>query len=214
MAAADTPNLSHRRVYGRGLYDGLRLAGISEPKEFLMKSTQLERREQALNGIARKVYDVMVMDTPMTPADVCGVLRRTSGSAADYRIVQGCLARLVESGLARETAAGNFIRIAARQKLQVVNKPASPEPDIEEDVQLVKPATPPATATTAAPLPTLDRLAALAQTMRQIADAVGGVAQDIETIALDVESRVSSVSADAEKLRQLQLVLKSIGVSA
>jgi len=66
-------------------------------------------------------------------------------------------------------------------------------------------ATPPKKLEPTAATDTLSRLATLGALLRR-------ASEECDAIALDVEERVTAAGQDGEKLRQLQSLLKSIGV--
>jgi len=55
-----------------------------------------------------------------------------------------------------------------------------------------------------------ERAEELAKTMKEVADLMRKLSREIDEAALDIEEQKSSASADAEKLKQLQTLLKSL----
>jgi hypothetical protein len=72
---------------------------------------KLRAKEQGLNGQARKVYDALQIQTSMTVREVMQGMY-LKGFKPDHSIVQGCLAELVEQGLARSPLQGRYQRVA------------------------------------------------------------------------------------------------------
>lgn len=208
MAALDAMDVDdrkvNRRVYGRGLFDGLRMAGVGDPEGFV-NASKMHRIEQGLNGIAKKVLDAVPISEAWTVSRIVQELARTTGSTPEFRIVHGCIGRLLEQGLVREQPANCFSRVKVRQPLAVVVNDQKTEGDV---MTAAKPATEQKALKVAEPL---DRLAGLSVSMRDLSNRVAAMAKEIDEVALDVESRIESIKADTEKLRQLQSLLKSIG---
>ena len=45
-----------RRIFGRGMLEGVRVAGIPNPEEFLMNQKRMRSVVAGLNGVATKVH--------------------------------------------------------------------------------------------------------------------------------------------------------------
>ncbi len=207
-----------RRVYGRGLYDGLRRAGVSEPEEF-MNAAKIEAAEKSLNGIAKKVYEAVPVQEEWSVTQIIRELSRC-GSNPDHKVVMGCIVVLVEKGLVREPRRGLFIKAPQREKprlsLKVV---ATPDPHAPAPAEKTEPEaamkTDHAEATTAPKAATvedpLSRLAALAVKAKQAGEALIAVASEIEDVAVAVDEQAKKVGADMDKFRQLQALLKGLG---
>lgn len=185
---------ARRATFGRGVAEGLRLAGVPNPG-ILMNNAKLARLESGLNTMARKVLEAVPMQQPWHKDQIVAEMRRT-GSNAGRDVIEGCLATLTARGLAKEQPRAHFIRAAARP-------PAPPQP--ADPIMQANPSTPSATSA-ATPAPdTLGRLANLGVLLRR-------AAEECDAIALEVEERVQAAGEDGDKLRQLQALLKSIGV--
>lgn len=168
-----------------------------------MREAQVREAEKGLNGVAKKVYQAVPITEPWSRAQIVAELRR-GGNTCDAAVVGGCLDTLRGRGLVREPTRGMFVRVQARQWA------ASPPCDEESGVDAaVKKVDPPRAATP--PVTPLDRLAAMAASMRQQAQALGQLAAQVEEIALDVQAQVENERAGGERLRQLAALLKDIG---
>lgn len=189
---------SHRRVYGRGFFDGLRTAGITDPDEF-MNQARLRAAEQSLNGMARKVLDVVPRDESWPVGRICNELAR-KGSNPDVRVVTGCLSTLRDDGLVREPQPKHFIRVMTKPK-------PKPELAVMPSVEKTKEENKVRAEETPDPLESLTLLARSArETARQLVD----MAADIEGIADKVDKEVQRIREDTGKLRQLKALLKDI----
>lgn len=192
-----TPGEQSRRAsYGRGVIEGLRMAGVPNPGDF-MNASKLARLESSLNASARKVLDAVPMQEPWSKTQIVAELKR-QGRSATPEVVIGCLGHLTETGLIKEPTRGNFIRVPARQ----------PSPTEKELPTVPSTATPialqPVKAAAQAEVPdTLTRLANLGALLRRAAD-------EVDSLALDVEERVRVAGQGDEELRKMKAVLKKI----
>lgn len=182
----------HKRAYGRGLFDGLRMAGIENPETFMNNARQ-KAIEDSLTGIARKVYEATPLNEQWSAQQICTELFRT-GHRTDLHTVSGCLNSLIASGLIREATRNGFTRVAPKPQPQLAAVQEQPQPASEPS----KPADP------------LSRLASLAEKARALSGDLKTLATEIESAALDVESRIELEHADTAKLRQLQQILKGL----
>lgn len=204
MTGISPAEKSRRSAYGRGIYEGLRMAGIQNPGE-LMNETKLARLESGLNGMAKKVLDVVPLQAPWSKDQIATEMRRI-GTSADRNVIDGCLNTLCERGVVKEPTRGNFIRITAR--------PSTPKTTAPEIAPMPEPIKTAKTIAPAAPADTLTRLAALAAGLRataaQFSAGMHAAADELDAIALDAADEVKAAGKDGEKLRQLQALLKSL----
>ena len=181
-----------RAAYGKGLADGMRIASEGGRQ---VSAVPAKTAEDGLTGLSRKVYCAVPISEAWTATQICAELRRTGVSGADRRAVDSCLHLLSERKLLKETARGTYMRAAVKTKPQPMEK-AMPTPNV---VQMADKAPPQANEPDG-----LGKLAAIAGTLRRLADQV-------ETAALELEEKAAMSQEDAVKLRQLQALLKSIG---
>lgn len=144
-----------------------------------------------LTSIAQKVYYVVPIADAWTVAQIHAELART-GANVDRKIVSGCLATLVESRLITGLR-DKYQRMEVREpspELRPIGIGALPRP----------PEPPPA-----APVPVtlVARVNAIAEGLRTLAD-------EIAIVGLEIEDELASSSADAQKLKQLHQLLKSL----
>jgi hypothetical protein len=191
-----TPNEQSRRMaFGRGVMEGLRMAGVSNPGD-AMNAAKLARLESGLNSMAKKVLAAVPIQTPWSREQIVSELRR-AGATVDRAVVDGCLVTLCERGVVKEPARGTFVRVIAR-----LITPATEEiPPVSTTAHIITPASSPQAAPAAPPRDdSLSRLANVAALLRRAAD-------EIEGIALDVEARVQAAGKEGETLRQLKALL-------
>lgn len=173
-------------------------------------SLSQSKAETALRGmtaIAQKVYACLPSASPSSISHIVSEVQR-AGSRIDYRVAEGCLQMLKEGSLARRNADGTWIRTPVRA-------PAAPKPEKEPDA----PPPPPRLAVVpapAAPAPDsaqpprdlLESVSALAAELRDLGARLSSLAAQAETIALEAEEGRAAERAAADKLRQLQSLLR------
>jgi hypothetical protein len=184
---------SRRVSFGRGVIEGLRMAGVQNPGD-VMNAAKLARIESGLNSMAKKVLGAVPIQTPWSKEQIVSELRR-AGATVDRAVVDGCLINLCERGVVKEPARGTFVRVIAR-----LITPATEE--IQNVPTTTARAAAPASQSQAAPErnDSLSRLANVAALLRRAADEIDG-------IALDVETRVQAAGKEGETLRQLKALL-------
>lgn len=185
-----------RSAYGRGLFDGLRIAGVGNPGDF-MNEAKLTRMESGLNTMAKKVLDAVPIQEQWPKEKIVAELRRT-GCNAGINIIEGCLDSLRGSGLIAEPDRGQFVRKAAKPKI------THQELKIVPSISHSSGTEPTPAVTPAVKADPFSRIAAMAGNLRTMA-------ADLEAVACDVEEMLQTVHKDTEKMRQLQALLKSIG---
>lgn len=201
MDREERPN-AIRRVYGRGLLDGLALAGIENPRDY-MNTNKLLEAERSLNGMATKVLNAVPIGEAWTPGQICGELKRIGGNP-DMRVITGCLNTLKTQGLIKEPEAGTFQRVKITIRTPAVKLVR------DEPAPAAAPATP-----AQAEADTMDKIGAIAAGLRALAHQANQIADQIDTVAVEVEERFEKERASSAGLRELQSVLrKSLGVSA
>lgn len=158
--------------------------------------------EQGLNGVARKVLDVVPIEEAWQISQIMAELRRT-GHQNDIRVVTGCLSSLRDQGLIKEPQRGSFVRVVPRTRLAAVPSPA--------EANTVEPpmAEPSKTAPTKSIDP-LDRLASMAKTLSGLSNQLKALGQEMEVVALEVEERAQQNATENAKLRQLKELLREI----
>ena len=211
MAAlpADSPAAPLRRVYGRGLFDGLRMAGIDEPEKFL-DAMKAERIGSRLDGMARKALDAVPIEHPWDLAQIVSDITRTTGSRPDTKTVKAALGALVGQGLVLEPRDGRFVRVKIRPTLAAVPPAPAKEEKPMPAPTVISPPNVPKREELEEREP-LARMASMASNLRELARQANSVADGLETVALEVAERMERIHADGDKLRQLQALLKSIG---
>lgn len=198
-----------RAAYGRGLYEGLRIAGIENP-EIFMNESKLQQKEDGLNGMAKKVLSVVPIQESWTKQQIISELRRI-GSNAQTDVVESCLNTLRGRGLVKEPDRGVFTRCVAKKQDEkpkaevILVRGTELIRQIEEKQQKEKTMNEVSTKPqTEKPSDTMTKIASLAESLRKTAN-------DLDCIAIEYEERMQLIQRDTEKLRQLQALLKSLG---
>ena len=189
------------RSYGRGFFDGLRKAGVSDPGEF-MNNVRLAEIERSITGVAKKVLAAVPAASTWTLREIHSELSR-SGTNVERRVMDGCVNSLKESGLVREPEAGKFIRVLPKVKDEPSAAPQlASMPAISGRVDV--------TGAQHRSQEPLDELAECAAAVRDLAKVAIALASRIEEVAVGVEERTLAIREESAKLRQLQELLKSL----
>lgn len=172
-----------------------------------MNEAKMSRILESFNGIARKVLNAVPIEEAWTAVQIAAEMRRTTGANPDVQVVQGCLARAVESGLVREPERGRFQQVKIRHAAPAAPKEPPPVSQKPKVVTMPAPREQPLAEQACAPL---DRLGSIASMLRAKAEELEELADAIEAAALDADDRLQRVSEDSTKLRQLQAILKGL----
>lgn len=184
-----------QRTYGRGLVEGLKLAGVENPGD-VMNNVRLKSMEEGLNGAARKVYDMIPITGVISIPDIIRSARER-GQTIEHSIVKGVIANLLDKGLIRSVS-DKYQRIA-------------PKPVVVRD-NTEKPMNPPATQEREPerPCDPIGRMALIEAQLKEVAQTLQKIAKDVADTALDVEAFVERIRTDNAKVSQLKELLKSL----
>ncbi|KSW22806.1 MULTISPECIES: hypothetical protein [unclassified Pseudomonas] len=165
-------------------------------------------RQQALlkaqTGVARKVYDVVPIQSPWSPLQIKGALTASGHSSAELSVIRACLNDLKDAGLVREVDRQMFLRTEVRTPPQQKDQP------MPRIVTSIKPAAK-AGNTSASPIELLGDLASQLKTLgEEFSAKVQALAARVEEAALTIEQGLEANAANLEKVRQLQTLLKSL----
>lgn len=166
-----------------------------------MTPTRQQSLLRAQTALARKVYDVVPIQSPWTPLQIKGALAAGGHSSAELSVIRACLNDLKEAGLIREADRQMYLRTEVRTPLQK----DQPMPQV---VTSIKPA---AKAGSASPIELLGDLASQLKTLgEEFSAKVHALAARVEEAALTIEHGLEANAANLEKVRQLQTLLKSL----
>ncbi len=176
-----------QRLFEAGLYAGLKMAGVQNPKEFVNNS-RLKQREKALSTIERKVLECVLPDVAREVGEV-QIDLFNKGTKIEKNVTLGILHALKDSGLVRMDQK-MFLRVELKDVglLQTKQVPDPVGAEAEEPI---------------------DRMSRLAITARAMAEDLRRMASEIEEVAIAFEEKVASVQHGNAKLAQLRDLLKS-----
>lgn len=165
-----------------------------------MNEVRMKAITESQSSIAKKVLSAIPLNEPWTAKQVYAELGRMTGSMTDRRIVDGCINTLVESGLVKESPRGSFRRIEAKPEKE------QPTPEVKLVVQpkfkLVEQG--------ATPRDPLDRMAAVAASIRGIGRQLEAAATEVEETALYMQQSIESTATKSEQLDALRKLLKDL----
>lgn len=180
--------------------------GYLKRKGISVNETRFKSVVNGLNSIAKKVFDVVPVDTYWGAARIQSELFRM-GSSQTKSIVEGSLKALVGYGLIQESQPGLFCRVK-------VTKQKDKDQTIETDAPTKKQIQPKekkmATQITAAANP-FDAVREVAIKFMDAAKTINALASEIDKRLEDVEKFMAANSEEIAKLKQLQSLLKSLG---
>lgn len=167
-------------------------------------------RQQALlkaqTGVARKVYDVVPIQSPWSPLQIKGALTAGGHSSAELSVIRACLNDLKDAGLVREVDRQMYLRTEVRTPPQQKDQP------MPQIVTSIKPAAK-ASSTSPSPSP-IELLGDLASQLKALGEEfsakVQALAARVEEAALTIEQGLEANAANLEKVRQIQTLLKSL----
>lgn len=160
-----------------------------------MNASRVEALTKGLNGFARKVLDA-ISEEPTAKKQIVSALA-ASGSQADIKVVDGCIAHLLETGLVRERGDHTYCRTPAKPRVVRVSN-AAPEPKAEAEAPAGRPSDP------------LEILGAVSQQIRELAATMTKLAEAVEDAALRAEQRVADAKAENAKLERLRDLLREL----
>ncbi|MET3632986.1 hypothetical protein [Burkholderia sp. 572] len=168
-----------------------------------MTPTAQRKRLEGQATIAKKVFEAVPIRSAWSIHQMMSHLTKITKSHIDYRVMQGCLNALKDSGLVREPERGCFQRVEVRE--EAAKTEVNGEIDVPNQKTESKSAAP---ATTGSPIDVLDGIAGR---LRQLRDDADTLASDIETAALIIAEQGAETQAAVMKARQLQQLLQELG---
>ncbi|MEJ7804391.1 MAG: hypothetical protein WKG03_00500 [Telluria sp.] len=175
----------------------------------MMSQSRFASMHNGLSIAAKAIYEAVPIAEPWSIGSILAELGRT-GKSTDYKWLVGGLDRLVESGLVNELSRGTFRRAPIRAT--PAPKP-TPEPFNHPRTAMSSTAAPQVIAqvvkTVVSPL---DKLGELAQRLGQLTMLAKTLGDDMTNVAIEVQEQFEAANADNAKLKQLQSILKSLGV--
>lgn len=175
-----------------------------------MNNAVYQSRVNGLSAIAKKVFSVVPIAEAWPPRQISAELTRATGSAADQRIVSGCLNTLINLGLVTEPKPNTFKRVAMKEAAKAKS---AAEHETKQPLEITQMSTikaliqggkqnQPATA--------IEKLSAISAQAHSLAEGMKRLASDIESAAIEIDEQAKADKSDTEKLKQLQALLKSL----
>lgn len=149
----------------------------------------------SINTVARKVFDHVPIKDSWPVNRIIAEMVSAGVTRVDLRTAEGCIARLKDAGLVKETDRGLFQRVVPRER-ETISLADVTAPAIAASVAVVA-------------SPTL-ALGDLAATLRARATDLNALADQIDTAALCVEERIEAADQRFAKLREFSAFLKDI----
>ena len=204
-----------RRIFGRGMLEGVRVAGIPNPEEFLMNQKRMRSVVAGLNGVATKVLAAVPLAEDWTLNQIAAELhRQDKGYTLD--VVEGSVGKLLEVGLVKTNGLGkartfrslySMVQHEAEEKAAVRLDQQRAQ---ERPVPPVPGATPQPVAAPARPIDPLTLLSDLAEDARKIGHGLHSLADRLDEAALAVTTKIEEVGKAEAKLQQLRAQFKAL----
>lgn len=182
-----------------------------------MTPSRASQLEQGLNGMARKIYEVMPVKEAWGFGQILAELKRINGTAPDMRVLQGTISHLLAIGLAREEVSGGYSRIAPRasvRRLAPVSSPqpgpSDPDPPATTDQPAPNDRTTPASKPTSNTRDAITAIAEVSAKVRNVIILLSRLAEELDDVAVEIEEHHQATSRDADQLRKLRDLLRAV----
>jgi hypothetical protein len=153
-----------------------------------------------LNAPVKKVYEAVPASEAWTSTQIIGEISRLGYSMRDSKAIIGCLDTLKRQGLIQEPERGSFIRVEVKETTTF-------DKFIEETKEKTMATSKPVTQIKQS---NLDRLISLSEKANGLAAQMKSMATELENVALEIEAEIQENSTSAQKLKQLQELLKGV----
>ena len=204
-----------RRIFGRGMLEGVRVAGIPNPEEFLMNQKRMRSVVAGLNGVATKVLSAVPLVEDWTLTQIGAELHR-QGFTYTLDVVEGSVGKLLEVGLVKTNGLGkartfrslySMVQHEAEEKAAVRLDQQRAQ---ERPVPPVPGATPQPVATPARSIDPLTLLSDLAEDARKIGHGLQVLADRLDNVALAVAAKIEDAGTADQKLQQMRQQFKAL----
>lgn len=192
----DDPRQGHRKIYAKGYFDGMAAA------EGSMTPSRYQANLNGQTSVARKVFELVPIKEAWTALEIVAALNRATKSSMDFKVLQGCLNTLKESGLVREPKRGHFQRVEVKEKAEEKMVDFNARPIVTPRLPVSAPSVPAKTP--------IEILSEISGRLVGVNAEIKRIASDIETAALVIEEGMAANEENLGKLRQLQSILKSL----
>jgi hypothetical protein len=166
----------------------------------MISQTRFKQVHNTLNAPVKKVYEAVPASEAWTSTQIIGEISRLGYSMRDSKAIIGCLDTLKRQGLIQEPERGSFIRVEVKETTTF-------DKFIEETKEKTMATSKPVTQIKQS---NLDRLISLSEKANGLAAQMKAMATELENVALEIEAEIQENSTSAQKLKQLQELLKGV----
>ena len=166
----------------------------------MISQTRFKQVHNTLNAPVKKVYEAVPASEAWTSTQIIAEISRLGYSMRDSKAIIGCLDTLKRQGLIQEPERGSFIRIEVKETTTF-------DKFIEETKEKTMATSKPVTQIKQS---NLDRLINLSEKANGLAAQMKAMATELENVALEIEAEIQENSTSAQKLKQLQELLKGV----
>jgi hypothetical protein len=166
----------------------------------MISQTRFKQVHNTLNAPVKKVYEAVPASEAWTSTQIIGEISRLGYSMRDSKAIIGCLDTLKRQGLIQEPERGSFIRVEIKETTTF-------DKFIEETKEKTMATSKPVTQIKQS---NLDRLISLSEKANGLAAQMKSMATELENVALEIEAEIQENSTSAQKLKQLQELLKGV----
>ena len=166
----------------------------------MISQTRFKQMFNTLNAPVKKVYEAVPVSEAWTSTQIIAEISRLGYSMRDSKAIIGCLDTLKRQGLIQEPERGSFIRIEVKETTTF-------DKFIEETKEKTMATSKPVTQIKQS---NLDRLITLSEKANGLAAQMKAMATELENVALEIEAEIQENSTSAQKLKQLQELLKGV----
>jgi ribosomal protein S8 len=152
-----------------------------------------------LNAPVKKVYEAVPVSEAWTSTQIIAEISRLGYSMRDSKAIIGCLDTLKRQGLIQEPERGTFVRV----EVKAIETYVKFMEETKEKIMATKPVT-------QMKQTNLDRLINLSEKANGLAAQMKAMATELENVALEIEAEIQENSTSAQKLKQLQELLKGV----
>lgn len=171
-----------------------------------MRHSRFTALHQGMTATAKKVFAVVPIAESWTCAQIMAELRR-QGASIDFRVIGGCLAALLSSGLVIEGKPGHYARVRVSDpQAKSQESVGAPAHEIEEEKEVAEVKSVPEKPAQSA----IAKLGALSERAIAIGMMLKTLGDDIAKAAIEIDDEAAGREAAAGKIRQLQQLLKEI----
>lgn len=165
----------------------------------MISQTRFKQMFNVLNAPVKKVYEAVPVSEAWTTTQIIAEISRLGYSMRDSKAIIGCLDTLKRQGLIQEPERGSFVRV----EVKAIETYVKFMEETKEKIMATKPVT-------QIKQTNLDRLISLSEKASGLAAQMKSMAAELENVALEIEAEIQENSTSAQKLKQLQELLKGV----